>query len=105
MLMPTAGVLVHESPKSPEHLPAWHDSPTGQGVSQLPQCAAVDWVLTQAPSQTVSPSGQAHLPLVQGSPPVHLVAQSPQWLMSVLGSVQALSQTTSVASAHLHWPP
>jgi|SRR5512146_802096 hypothetical protein len=102
MLIPTARVLVHESPNAPEHLPAWHDSPTGQAIPQPPQCAAVDWVLTHMPSHTVSPSGHAHLPLVHGNPPVHLVAQSPQWLMSVLGSVQALSHTTSVASAHLH---
>jgi hypothetical protein len=35
---------------------------------------------------------------------MHLVVQSPQWFTSLLGSVQALSQITSVASAHLHWP-
>jgi hypothetical protein len=35
---------------------------------------------------------------------MHLVAQSPQWFRSLCASVQALSQTMSVAAAHLHWP-
>jgi hypothetical protein len=61
-------------------------------------------MLTHAPLHTVSPSGQAHLPSVHGKPPWHLVAQSPQWFTSVFGSVQALSQTMSVVSAHLHCP-
>jgi hypothetical protein len=93
--------------------PPWHRPPMqtglseGQALVQLPQLAALVFVSTQVPEQSVWVPTHLQALLVQVNPLVgsHFTLQSPQLLLSLVGSMQEpLQSFIGSAQTPPHFP-